>query len=121
MVKGPAQQAQQNPKPSFWTGLKNQFQPALGSSGPGKTQSHGNSAAQNQANLGQNNAANNSHGFANTSFVPSAISPIGSPTPTAVLTASNLFKQLVKAAKTYDVQKLKYVDKPKLRRTTFLD
>ena len=35
--------------------------------------------------------------------------------------ASDLFKKLVKAASTYDVKKLHYVDKPKQRRSTFLD
>ena len=78
-------------------------------------------AANNQATMSQAEAVNNKHGNLSHTFAPSYISPIGSPQPTMQITSSELFKRLVKAAHTYDVAKLKYHEKSRQRRVTFLD
>ena len=78
-------------------------------------------AANNPATISQAEAVNNKHGNLSHTFAPSYISPIGSPQPTMQITSSELFKRLVKAAHTYDVAKLKYHEKSKQRRVTFLD
>ena len=96
-------------------------QPAPGNVGPAGTTTsafHSPFAAHTQANLGQNTAVNSSNGnntTYNTQSTPHLFSP------SSMSAASDLFKKLVKAASTYDVKKLQYVDKPKQRRSSFLD
>ena len=93
----------------------------LGNSGPARTTTSAfyfPFAAQSQANIGQNMAVNNSNGNNTTTNTQSSPHLFYLSTMSA---ASDLFKKFVKAASTYDVKKLHYVDKPKQRRSTFLD
>ena len=100
------------------SGLPQSLQPVLGKSGHAGTATlafHSPFAAQSQASIGQNTAVNNSN--ENNTINATQSSPHLFSLPT-MSTASDLFKKLVKAASTYDVKKLHYVDKPKQRRST---